>query len=94
MNEENGPKKNSAALLQTIFSSGDTVIKLLTMALIVISGGGNFLATKSLTDREKANVKHALERIYDVQESVQAMDRRQRAMEQTLEEINQKLKPK
>jgi hypothetical protein len=62
---EDEPKKNG--LLQTIFSQGDTTIKILTMALIVISGGGNLIATKTLTDREKANVKHALEQIYDVQ---------------------------
>jgi hypothetical protein len=87
---ENEPKKNG--LLQTIFSQGDTTIKLLTMALIVISGGGNLLATKTLTDREKANVKHALERIYEVRDKLDGMERRQKGMETTLEEVNRKLK--
>jgi hypothetical protein len=66
-NGNNASTKKNSSLLQTIFSQGDTTIKLLTMALIVISGGGNLIATKTLTDREKANVKHALEQIYDVQ---------------------------
>jgi peptidoglycan hydrolase CwlO-like protein len=85
MNEAaNGPKKNG--LLQTIFAGGDTSVKLLTMALIVISGGGNLIATKSLTDREKANVKHALEQIYDVQNQL-------KQILNTLDDIQRKLKP-
>jgi hypothetical protein len=88
---EDEPKKNGS-LLQTIFASGDTTIKLLTMALVIISGGGNFFATKSLSDREKANVKHALERIYEVRDKLDAMERRQKGMEITLEEVNRKLK--
>jgi hypothetical protein len=81
-NEEG--KKNG--LLQTIFSQGDATIKLLTMALIVISGGGNFLATKTLTGREKANVKHALEQIYDVEDQL-------KQIRNILDDIQRKLKP-
>jgi hypothetical protein len=81
MSNEEG-KKNG--LLQTIFSQGDTTIKLLTMALIVISGGGNLLATKTLTDREKANVKHALDQIYEVQDQL-------KQIRNTLDDIQRKL---
>jgi hypothetical protein len=81
---EDEPKKNG--LLQTIFAGGDTSVKILTMALIVISGGGNMFVTKSLTDREKANVKHALEQIYDVQNQL-------KEIRNTLDDIERKLKP-
>jgi cellobiose-specific phosphotransferase system component IIA len=79
MSEE--PKKNG--LLQTIFAGGDTSVKILTMALIVISGGGNMFVTKNLTDREKANVKHALEQIYDVQKQL-------KEIHDILDDINRK----
>jgi hypothetical protein len=85
MSEAEG-KKNGHGLLQTIFAGGDTSVKLLTMALIVISGGGNLIATKSLTDREKANVKHALEQIYEVQDQV-------KQIRNILDDIQRKLKP-
>jgi hypothetical protein len=81
---EDAPKKNG--LLQTIFAGGDTSVKLLTMALIVITGGGNMFVTKSLTDREKANVKHALEQIYEVQDQL-------KQIRNILDDLNRKLKP-
>jgi hypothetical protein len=90
MNDE-VPKKNGS-LLQTIFASGDTTIKLVTMALIVVTGGGNFFATKSLSDRERANVKHALEQIYDVQHKLNDVIRRQKDIENLVENIDRKTK--
>jgi hypothetical protein len=88
---EDDPKKNG--LLKNILENSDSTIKLVTLALVIVSGGGNLLATKSLTDREKENVKRALTRIYDLHDQLDAMERRQQGIENTVEEINRKLKP-
>jgi hypothetical protein len=84
------PKKHG--LLQTIFADSDTTVKLMTMMLVVVSGGTNLFATKSLSEREKANVKHALSQIYDLQIKLDRMEQRQRGMEQTLNDLNHRVK--
>jgi hypothetical protein len=52
------PKKNG--LLTALFSSGgDTTVKLVTLGLVVVSGGGNFFATREAateTEREISRV--------------------------------------
>jgi hypothetical protein len=91
MNEAaNGGKKNG--LLQTIFASGDTTIKVLTMALVVVSGGTNLFATKSLSTQEKDNVRRALLKIYDLNEKLDDITRRQKDIENIVENIDRKTK--
>ena len=91
MNDENGqPKKNG--LLQLIFGSGDTTVKLVTIALVVISGGGNFLATNNLSNQERDDRDRAVREIHDLHEALDTAFRRQKDIAEELEEINRKLK--
>jgi hypothetical protein len=61
---EDAPKKNG--LLQTIFASGDTTIKLLTMALIVISGGGNFISTQQNGQANRKEVDQVVTEVHQL----------------------------
>jgi cellobiose-specific phosphotransferase system component IIA len=86
---EDEPKKNG--LLRTIFAGGDTSVKLLTMALIVISGGGNFFATNNLSREEREDRDRAIREIHAVHDAIESALRRQKEMADTVDQLNRKL---
>lgn len=92
MNDDEKPKKNNG-LLQTIFASGDTTIKLVTMALVVVSGGGNFFATNNLSREERYERDRAIREIHALHERIESAFERQKDIADTLDQINRKLKP-
>jgi predicted RNase H-like nuclease (RuvC/YqgF family) len=44
-------------------SGGDTTVKLVTLALVVVSGGGNFFATKEGSRETERELENAVSRI-------------------------------
>ena len=68
MDNPEGEKKNGKlALLTTIAGSGDNMVKMATLALVLLSGLGNFLvtkqgnsATKETTGATRAEVEKVL----------------------------------
>src|ERR1700746_1867710 len=51
------PQNGKLALLQTLASSGDNWVKLGTLALVALSGIGNFLTTKDQGHRNRHEVE-------------------------------------
>jgi hypothetical protein len=56
---EDEPKKNGKLLTLLLSSGGDTTVKLITLGLVVVTGGGNLLATREAateTEREISRI--------------------------------------
>jgi hypothetical protein len=59
------PKKHNGLLTLLLSSGGDTTVKLVTLALVVVSGGSNLFATKEgsrETERELASAVESIKR--------------------------------
>lgn len=71
------PKGNGmSGLLTTIAGGGDNWIKLATLALVAISGSGNFLATTKTADYNGDEIRRAVQEIHDIHGVlVQTVDR-------------------
>jgi hypothetical protein len=59
-NPETEKKNGKLALLTSIAAGGDNVVKLGTLALVLLSGVGNFFATKSGTGATRHEVDKVL----------------------------------
>lgn len=87
-----GSKVNAVA---NILSSGntDTWVKLGTLALVALSGGGNFFATKQAERVTADDAEKAVKEIHEVYVQLDASIARQKAMEETLRRIDERTKP-
>jgi hypothetical protein len=84
------PKKNG--LLSLLFSSGgDTTVKLVTLGLVVVSGGGNFFATNHLSREEREDRDRAIREIHSVHDAINDALRRQKEISDTVDQLNRKL---
>jgi hypothetical protein len=79
--EPNGPKTNGKlALLNTLASSGDNWVKIGTLVLVAISGGGNFLATTKTSEYNAEEIRRGLAEIHDLHDALQSTLDRQKDM--------------
>ncbi len=84
------PGQNSSGitnLLSTLASSGDNWVKMGIMAMIAISGGGNFLATKQTGRATDHEVNQAVREIHDLHEQLGASMERQKEILDLLEKL-------
>jgi hypothetical protein len=89
---EHKPESKKNGLLTMLLSSGgDVSVKLITLALVVVTGGGNLFATKSLSDQEHADRDRASREIHQIYDQFDAAIRRQKNLEDMLERIDRKL---
>jgi hypothetical protein len=87
----NGPgTDNSKGALATILTSGtaDTWVKLGTLALIALSGGGNLFATKQSERATDHEVRAAVKEIHQLHEELTLYKARQKEMMELLEKID------
>jgi hypothetical protein len=89
------PPSNKTNAIASILTSGnaDTWVKLGTLALVVVSGGGNLMATKQaerITDEE---AKKAVKEIHELYLKLDTMVDRQREMSETIHRVDQQTKP-
>lgn len=85
MNE--GPKNGKDAVLQTLASSGDNWVKLGTLALVAISGGGNFFATTKTGGLNAEEIHRTTQEIHELYDAINTSLERQKRIEQSLNEV-------
>jgi hypothetical protein len=60
------PKKNGKLLTLLLSSGGDVSVKLITLALVVVTGGGNLFQTQSLGTEMKAELERAFRQLREL----------------------------
>src|SRR5258708_31063644 len=79
-NANNGGKSE---ILKTLASSGDNWVKIGTLVLVALSGGGNFFATKQAESTNEREMQRLLHRIEEFQSS------REDAIDRTFREVHE-----
>ena len=82
---EPADKNGKKDLLHTLLSDSDRTIKLITLALIVISGGGNLFATKGVERSNTYEWDRALTEIHELHAELTASIGRQKKMIEYIE---------
>jgi hypothetical protein len=77
-------------LLESIASGGDNWIKFGTLLLVVITGGGNFLATTKTGEFNAEEIRRGLQEIHDLHDQLSTMVDRQRRMADQVDDINRR----
>jgi hypothetical protein len=87
---ESGNSKINA--VANILSSGntDTWVKLGTLVLVALSGGGNFFATKQAERVTAGDAEKAVREIHDLHDQLNGMVQRQKEMHDMLEKLSKK----
>jgi hypothetical protein len=73
--------------LLALAQSGDNWVKLATLVLIAITGGGNFLATKSTADFNSTEIRQATREIHDLYPKLDDAIRRQIRMQESIDRL-------
>ena len=86
--EPEGNKKNGKSLLEQLIGGGDQSIKLITLAFVAISGGGNFFATKQAERVTSEDAEKAVKEIHELHEQLSDTVNRQKEMLEILKRLN------
>jgi hypothetical protein len=84
------PKNGTAALLESVASGGDRWVKIATLALVALSGGGNFLATTKTADFNSTEINRSLKEIHDLHDVLMSSLDRQKDMYQLIRDIDRR----
>lgn len=89
MPDDEKPKNGNGkmAVLQTLASSGDNWIKFGTLALIALSGGGNWFATTKSSDYNHDEIRRATQEIHALYHAIDTSLDRQKRIEDTVYDI-------
>jgi hypothetical protein len=85
------PKKHNGLLTLLLSSGGDTTVKLVTLALVVVSGGSNLFATKSLSDQERSDRDRAIREIHELHDEFETAFKRQKQTTDMIEDLKSDL---
>jgi hypothetical protein len=88
--DEADPKASAIAAL---LSDKDSLVKLVTLALVVFSGAGNFFATRQAGDNSQAEQALAIREIHEIHAVIDASIQRQKEIHDMLEKILSSQKP-
>lgn len=88
MEDEGKPAAKN--LFASLLEGGDSSIKLITLALVVVTGGGNFFATKQAERVTAQDAEKAVNEIHDLHGQLNAMVQRQLEMHEMLEKLSKK----
>ena len=90
MTDDTDPKTN---LLTTLFSSGgDQTVKIITLALVAITGGGNFLMTRQTGKETDHDVRQALREVHAMHNVLDATVQRQKDIYEMLQKLTKEKK--
>jgi cell division protein FtsB len=84
-----GPGDAKTNLLSQLLGSGDQSIKLITLAMVIVSGGSNFWATKDaarVTDKE---AQRAVDQLNDLHSQLDATTQRQKEMYEMIKKLSE-----
>src|SRR6267142_664338 len=70
ISEPEAKKNGGKSLLEQFIGGGDQSIKLITLALVAISGGGNFFATKQAERVTSEDAEKAVKEIHELHEQL------------------------
>jgi hypothetical protein len=87
MNDE---KRNSSILGKLLGEGGDASVKLITLALVVVSGGGNLWATKETGRLGHQEAERAITELHDLHQQLSDQVQRSKRMEDMLQKLSQK----
>lgn len=88
MNEK--PAKNGLSALAHLAGTGDNWVKLATIALIIISGGSNWLETKIGNDFNAAEIQRATQEIHTLYPKLEEAIERQKRMQEAVDQLRTK----
>jgi hypothetical protein len=89
---ENGQQKTPngwGAVLAGIFGGGDQSIKLITLALVAVSGGGNFFATREVGRISDQEAQRAIHQLNDLDRRLDDTTERQKQMFELLKKMSE-----
>jgi hypothetical protein len=78
------------ALLESIASGGDRWVKIGTLALVALTGGGNFLATTKTSEYNADEIRRGLFEIHNLHDQLQSTIDRQKDMYRVLQDIDRR----
>ena len=84
--DEENPKEGILGKL--LSNGGDSTVKLITLALVVVSGGGNLLATKQTASTTDQEIARATQEIHELYTELKASMDRQKQMQQSLDKLS------
>jgi hypothetical protein len=85
----NNEKKNGI-LSKLLGEGGDASVKLITLALVVVSGGGNLWATKDTGRLNREEAERAITQLNDLHRELLDQVQRSERIEKMLEKLSQK----
>ena len=88
ISEPEAKKNGGKSLLEQFIGGGDQSIKLITLALVAISGGGNFFATKQAERVTSEDAEKAVKEIHELHEQLFDTINRQKDMLEILKKLN------
>jgi hypothetical protein len=88
--EEGNASKNSGNWLAQLIAGGDPTIKLLTLALVLITGGSNIWQTKSSASNTDSELAQAIREIHAIHAVLDSNQDRQKRIEQMLKDLKEK----
>jgi hypothetical protein len=86
MSDEENPKEG--ILDKLLSAGGDSTVKLITLALVVVSGGGNLLATHKAEQSTNKELDRAIAEIHQIHDAYMESVQRQKQMQQALEKLS------
>lgn len=93
-NEGKGSEGNAKTnLLSQLLGGGDQTVKLITLAAVVLTGGGNFWATKENGRISDQEAQRAIRQLDDLHERLDATIQRQKEMYEMLKKLSEEKKP-
>ena len=78
--------------LTNLLSNGDSTVKLVTLVAVLISGGGNFFATKQAERITDKDAQRAVDQINDLSRHLDTTIDRQREMYDMLKKLTEQKK--
>ena len=81
------PKNGVVSLLSTLAASGDNWVKLGIMAMIAISGGGNFIQTKESAKSTDREIGQAIREVHELHDHIKESIQRQKEIREMLEKL-------
>jgi hypothetical protein len=85
----NNEKKNGI-LSKLLGEGGDASVKLITLALVIVTGGGNLWATKETGRLGHQEAERAITELHDLHRQLSDQVQRSKRMEDMLEKLSQK----
>jgi hypothetical protein len=82
------PKPTNNNFLSTLLSGGDSTVKLITLAAVVVTGGGNFWATRDAARISDKEARRAVEQLNDLHSQLDGTIERQKEMYDMLKKLS------